>query len=80
MVDHVATPGRLEPKLDPSTRPTRSLAVPMILIVTGQELRACICDPQVEDCILRDMADKGISACNSTSIGCSRTHRPIYAA
>ncbi len=33
------TPGLLEPKVNPSTRPSHGLALPMILLVTAQELR-----------------------------------------
>jgi N-acylglucosamine 2-epimerase len=40
MVHHyLRTPGLLEPKTDPVTRPMKALARPMILIVTAQELR-----------------------------------------
>jgi N-acylglucosamine 2-epimerase len=35
----LTTPGALPPKVDPGTRPQKGLAVPMILIVTAQELR-----------------------------------------
>jgi N-acylglucosamine 2-epimerase len=35
----LTTPGALPPKVDPVTRPQKGLAVPMILIVTAQELR-----------------------------------------
>ncbi|EIQ00417.1 N-acyl-D-glucosamine 2-epimerase [Opitutaceae bacterium TAV1] len=33
------TPGALSPKTDPATRPMKGLAMPMILLVTAQELR-----------------------------------------
>lgn len=33
------TPGRLNPKINPDTRPTRGLSVPMILLATTQSLR-----------------------------------------
>ena len=35
------TPGLLEPKVSPATRPMRGLALPMILLATAQELRRC---------------------------------------
>jgi N-acylglucosamine 2-epimerase len=38
-------PGLLEPKLIPSTRRMKGLAMPMILIVTAQELRKSVDDP-----------------------------------
>lgn len=39
------TPGALPPKIDPATRPQKGLALPMILIVTAQEVRAATSDP-----------------------------------
>ncbi len=33
------TPGMLSPKVDPTVRPSRGLSLPMILLVTAQELR-----------------------------------------
>ncbi len=39
MLHHLATPGLLEPKIIPDTRRVRSLAMPMILVSTAQELR-----------------------------------------
>ena len=48
-------PGLLEPKVIPTTRRTKGLAMPMILIVTAQELRKSIDDPVctqvIDDCI-----------------------------
>ena len=38
-------PGLLEPKVIPATRRTKGLAMPMILIVTAQELRKSVDDP-----------------------------------
>ena len=38
-------PGLLEPKLIPTTRRAKGLAMPMILIVTAQELRKAVDDP-----------------------------------
>jgi len=42
---YLRTPGLLEPKVDPATRPMKGLAVPMILTVTAQELRKSVPDP-----------------------------------
>lgn len=39
MLHYLATPGLLEPKIIPTTRRVRSLAMPMILVSTAQELR-----------------------------------------
>jgi N-acylglucosamine 2-epimerase len=36
---HLETPGLIPPKVDPATRPMKSLAVPMIMIVAAQILR-----------------------------------------
>jgi N-acylglucosamine 2-epimerase len=39
IVRHVTTPDLIPPKVDPATRPMKSLAVPMIVLVTAQILR-----------------------------------------
>ncbi len=39
------TPGLLDPKVNPQVRPAKGLAMPMILLVTAQELRKAINDP-----------------------------------
>jgi N-acylglucosamine 2-epimerase len=39
------TPGLLPPKVNPDVRPMKGLAMPMILIVTAQELRKAVNDP-----------------------------------
>jgi N-acylglucosamine 2-epimerase len=36
---HLTTPGLLEPKVDPRTRPMKGLAVPMVMLSTAQVLR-----------------------------------------
>ena len=46
-------PGLLEPKVIPSTRPMKGLAMPMILIVTAQELRKATADPICTEAIDR---------------------------
>jgi N-acylglucosamine 2-epimerase len=50
---HLDTPGLLPPKTDPATRPTKSLSVPMIGIVTAQILRAATGDPLCDERIDR---------------------------
>lgn len=49
------TPGLLEPKINPETRPSKGLSMPMILLVTAQELRKYsslpLCDEVIADCI-----------------------------
>ena len=42
------TPGALPPKIDPRTRSTKALAMPMILLATTQELRLVDSDPLYE--------------------------------
>ncbi|MCB9891455.1 MAG: AGE family epimerase/isomerase [Planctomycetes bacterium] len=45
LVDRYATePGLIPPKVDPSTRPMKGLALPMIRIVTHQVVRECLGD------------------------------------
>lgn len=55
MLHTLETPGLLPPKTDPETRPMKGLAVPMILIVTAQELRKAapdpLCDAVIDRCI-----------------------------
>ncbi len=41
------TPGLLEPKVNPTTRPSIGLSLPMILLVTAQELRSSGGDPDL---------------------------------
>lgn len=45
IVDLATTPGRVTPKVNPATRRTLSHAVPMVLLVTAQELRRVDPDP-----------------------------------
>ena len=45
MLHYHTTPGLLEPKTNVETRPMKGLAMPMVLIVTAQELRKAINDP-----------------------------------
>jgi N-acylglucosamine 2-epimerase len=58
LLEYHRRPGLLEPKLIPATRRTKSLAMPMILIVTAQELRKAIADPvcgEVIDASIREI-------------------------
>ena len=50
---HLDTPGLVPPKTDPETRPMKSLAVPMIGIVTAQILRRATGDPICDERIDR---------------------------
>jgi N-acylglucosamine 2-epimerase len=45
------TPGLLEPKVNPATRPMKGLAMPMILTATARELRKAVDDPVIGDTI-----------------------------
>jgi N-acylglucosamine 2-epimerase len=57
MLRYHQTPGLLEPKIDPSTRPAKGLAMPMILIVTAQELRKSIQEPVCDEIISRSIEE-----------------------
>jgi len=45
MIRHTDTPGLLEPKVDPRTRPMKGLAVQLVLLSTAQILRDNLDDP-----------------------------------
>ena len=55
IVRYVTTPGLLPPKFNTDVRPMKGLAVPMIMIITGQILREAttdpICDEWIDNCI-----------------------------
>ncbi len=51
------TPGLLEPKVIPETRPMKGLAMPMILLATAQELRKATNDPLCTEVIDRSIAE-----------------------
>lgn len=55
ILKHHREPGLLEPKVIAATRRTKGLAMPMILIVTAQELRKSVDDPLctqvIDECI-----------------------------
>jgi N-acylglucosamine 2-epimerase len=51
MLHLIRTPGLLEPKVNPETRPMKGLAVPMITIVTAQVLRNTVNDPICNEAI-----------------------------
>ena len=45
IIRYLTTPGLLPPKVDPAVRPSKGLAIPMILTVTAQILREAVADP-----------------------------------
>ncbi|RLT44651.1 MAG: N-acylglucosamine 2-epimerase [Chloroflexi bacterium] len=56
IIRYLTTPGLLPPKVNPAVRPSKGLAIPMILIVTAQILRESVDDPtpyteQIDRCI-----------------------------
>jgi len=55
MVRYITTPGLLEPKVNPLTRPLKGLALPMILIVVAQTLRDATNDPLCDEWIQRSI-------------------------
>ncbi len=57
VLQYLDTPGFLPPKTDPGTRPLKGLSVPMILIVTAQELRKSSPDPVCAEVIDRCVAE-----------------------
>jgi len=57
MLKYHTTPGLLEPKVNPATRPMKGLAMPMILLVTAQELRKAVNDPLCTQVIDRSVAE-----------------------
>ncbi len=54
---HHDTPGLCEPKVCPATRPMKSLAMPMILTATAQELRKAVDDPLATEVIDRAIGE-----------------------
>lgn len=54
---YVDTPGLLPPKTNVDVRPTKGLAIPMILLVTAQELRKATPDPICTEVIDRCIAE-----------------------
>jgi N-acylglucosamine 2-epimerase len=57
VIRYLTTPGLLPPKFNPEVRPMKSLAVPMILIVTAQTLRQVSDDPICNEWIDRCIAE-----------------------
>ncbi len=49
IVRTLTTPGLIPPKFDPATRPTKGMAIPMIMIATAQILRDAVDDPAPYD-------------------------------
>jgi len=50
---HSTTPGSIPPKVDPSTRPSKSIGFPMIALATAQVLRDDLQDPLADEWIER---------------------------
>ncbi len=57
IIRYLTTPGLLPPKFNPEVRPMKSLAVPMILIITAQTLRQASDDPICNEWIERSIAE-----------------------
>jgi N-acylglucosamine 2-epimerase len=57
LIQHITTPGLLEPKVIPETRRLKGFAVPMIMIVTCQVLREMINHPKAAEWIDRSIAE-----------------------
>ena len=57
VLHHLDTPGLLPPKTCAETRPMKGLAVPMILLVTAQELRKAVKDPICDQIINRSILE-----------------------
>ncbi len=57
VIRYLTTPGLLPPKFNPEVRPMKSLAVPMILIVTAQTLRQVSDDPICNEWIERSITE-----------------------
>ena len=55
MLRYTTTPGLLEPKVNPQTRPLKGLALPMILIVVAQTLWDATRDPLCDEWIQRSI-------------------------
>jgi len=55
IVRYLETPGLIPPKIETATRPTKGLAVPMILLSTAQTLRDTLDDPSYEEWIDRSV-------------------------
>jgi len=57
VLEYQAKPGLLPPKVIPETRPMKGLAMPMILMVTAQELRKAVDDPITTEVIDRSIEE-----------------------
>lgn len=53
------TPGMLEPKVNPETRPMKGLAMAMMLIATAQEIRKAVKDPLLDQVIDESITEIG---------------------
>ncbi len=57
IIHYYTTPGMMEPKTNPGTRPMKGLSMPMIIISTAQVLREAIEDPICEEWIDRSIKE-----------------------
>jgi len=57
VIRYGTTPGLIEPKVNPQTRPAKGMGLPMILIATAQELRDTIDDPIAGEWIDRSIGE-----------------------
>lgn len=57
IIDYYTTPGMIEPKFDPTTRPMRGMSMPMIIMSTAQVLRQAVDDPLCVEWIDRSIAE-----------------------
>ena len=57
VVEHGTQPGRIPPKVDPRTRPSKGLGLPMILLGTAQVLRDALADAEAAAWIDRSIEE-----------------------
>lgn len=61
-LDYSFTPGRMSPKTEPDTRPTRGIGPLMFCLLTAQELREQVADLRVRDRTCTEWIDWSIAA------------------
>ncbi|MHB8899157.1 MAG: AGE family epimerase/isomerase, partial [Thermoguttaceae bacterium] len=59
VIDHADMPGKIPPKINPQTRPSKGIGLPMILLATAQVLRETIGDPLADQRIERSIEEIG---------------------
>ena len=57
VLHYLETPGLIPAKTSPEVRPMKGLAIPMVLIVTAQELRKAVDDPICDEVIARAIGE-----------------------